>query len=104
MYDHVIAVRFTSRKEILRFIEKKLEAVVDYTYEFQPNIILVGGITIKCVIVPLGVECINSVRGMRFIGCFGFDDKATNYLCTHHNSCEGYDLLGYIHNVKLGVG
>lgn len=96
MEKETILVRVTKRIQIKELIKDLIKANVSCQGKLYKDEIYTRNIRIKCVSIPVGCAHIHYVKGMRAVGCFGFDMEAENYLTKGNNVCKDYNLIDYV--------
>lgn len=96
----LILVRCISDDQIKELVNDLILSHINYRYRQNERKILTKNVSIKCVTIPIGSDQCKCVRGLRAVGCFGFDDKSTDYITKGNNICKGYKLMDYIRDME----
>ena len=82
------------------YTQEKHTNEIKYRKCMMDNQINTKNIIIKFVIIPIGKNHIEYVKGMRATGCFGFDDDTDDYLTRGNNVCKDYTLVKYVKEIN----
>lgn len=96
----IIYLRISSRNEIADIMEKLKNEGVECRSIFQKNEIKTKNVTIRYIIIPDWEQQKYHVGGVHAVGCFGFDERTTDYITRGNNVCEGYALEKYVKDIS----
>lgn len=96
MDKELILIRVVSRDQIRDIIIDLVDAGIECKEKFHKGVINTKNVILKYIIIPIGADQRNYVKGMRSVGCFGFDNKTADYLTRGNNVCQDYTLIKYV--------
>ena len=94
-----ILIRVYRSNQIEYIADDLIHANIEHKIKFLRNEISTKNLIIKLIVIPFGVNEMDRVKGMRAIGCHGFNTETTDYLTKGNNVCKDYDLIEYIKEI-----
>lgn len=96
----LILVRVNDRQQIKDIITDLNEAKIDWRGKTLAGDIITKNIIIRCITVPIGKNQYYYTRGLKAVGCFGFDEENTKYITRGNNVCKDFTLVKYVKDIN----
>ena len=97
----IIYYRITDQTQIKDVLKELLDAGIECKNCMMKNQINTKNVIIKLIVIPIGHDHMNYVRGLCSVGCFGFSDEVTDYITRGKNICEGFELVDYVRDMNI---